>query len=149
MVRWPIGSQYDTIFSYYLHKNSLVQGEIQSVVLDQQDSHSNNKWKLPYIDIYLNHYLEVLSIKHNYRDQSSAMWNGTGFPLVSITNMLKQIKHFNCMSKQIDESRWENPRQLENQPSQKSVLLKNIWNAQKICPNHSKTSGKSMISSFH
>ena len=38
-----IGSQYDTIFSYYWHKNSLVQGEIQSVVLDHQDSHSNNK----------------------------------------------------------------------------------------------------------
>ena len=30
-------------FSYYLHKNSLVQGEIQSVVLDHQESNSNNK----------------------------------------------------------------------------------------------------------
>ena len=38
--------------------------------------------------------------------------------------MLKQMKHFDRMSKQIDESCWENPRQLENQPSQKSVLLK-------------------------
>ena len=46
-------------------------------------------------------------------------------------HMLNQMKHFDCMSKQIDESGWENSRQLENQPSQKSVLLKKIWNAQK------------------
>ena len=36
------------------------------------------------------------------------------------------MKHFDCMSKQIDESHWENSRQLENQPSQKSVLLEKI-----------------------
>ena len=69
------------------------------------------------------------------------MWNGTSFPLVSITNMLKQMKHFNCTSKQIDESRWENPRQLENQPSQKPVLLKKIWNAQKSVPTIPKHLG--------
>ena len=70
------------------------------------------------------------------------MWNGTSFPLVSITNMLKQMKHFSCMSKQIDESCWENPRQLENQPSpKKSALLKKIWNDQKSVPTIPKHLG--------